>query len=99
MGADALASTFSPTASYQETIMTPKRIQRKRTKGWRMPPNTVNVTRPGPWGNPRRVGMYQGYGRADAVADFKRWLARDGACRSWEGVYGKPPTTKEIRKE
>jgi hypothetical protein len=34
----------------------PQRIQRKRTKGWRMPPNTVSVTRPGPWGNPFVVG-------------------------------------------
>lgn len=30
----------------------PKRIQRKRTKGWRLPDNAVIVTRPGPWGNP-----------------------------------------------
>jgi hypothetical protein len=30
----------------------PVRIQRKRTKGWKMPPNTVSVTRPGKWGNP-----------------------------------------------
>jgi len=30
----------------------PKRIQRKRTKGWRMPPNTVYVGRPSKWGNP-----------------------------------------------
>jgi hypothetical protein len=30
----------------------PKRIQRKRTKGWKMPPNTVSVTRPGVFGNP-----------------------------------------------
>jgi|SRR6185437_1440566 len=30
----------------------PKRIQRKRTKGWRMPENTVCVTRPGKFGNP-----------------------------------------------
>ena len=37
--------------------MTPKRIQRKRTKGWEMPPNTVCVTRPGKWGNPFRVGV------------------------------------------
>ena len=36
--------------------MTPKRIQRKRTKGWRMPPNTVSVTRHGKWGNPFVVG-------------------------------------------
>lgn len=34
----------------------PVRIQRKRTKGWKMPPNTVSVTRPGKWGNPFRVG-------------------------------------------
>lgn len=30
----------------------PKRIQRKRTKGWRMPPNAVYVGRPTKWGNP-----------------------------------------------
>ncbi|AXH44447.1 hypothetical protein PP353_gp71 [Arthrobacter phage Kumotta] len=36
--------------------MTPQRIQRKRTKGWRMPENTVYVGRPGKWGNPYAVG-------------------------------------------
>lgn len=35
----------------------PERIQRKRTKGWKMPPNTVSVTRPGPYGNPFIVGI------------------------------------------
>jgi hypothetical protein len=34
----------------------PKRIQRKRTKGWKMPPNTVYVGRPTKWGNPFKVG-------------------------------------------
>lgn len=34
----------------------PKRIQRRRTKGWRMPPDTVYVGRPGKWGNPFKVG-------------------------------------------
>lgn len=29
----------------------PMRVQLRRTKGWRMPPNTVKVTRPGKWGN------------------------------------------------
>ena len=33
-------------------MTTPQRIQRKRTKGWRMPPNTVYVGRPTKWGNP-----------------------------------------------
>ncbi|MDI9901323.1 DUF4326 domain-containing protein [Rhodococcus sp. IEGM 1409] len=33
----------------------PKRIQRKRTKGWKMPENAVYVGRPTKWGNPFRV--------------------------------------------
>jgi hypothetical protein len=32
-----------------------KRIQRKRTKGFRMPPNTVYVGRPTIWGNPLKI--------------------------------------------
>ena len=38
--------------------MAPKRIQRKRTKGWQMPENTVYVGRPTIWGNPFKVGGY-----------------------------------------
>ena len=38
--------------------MKPKRIQRKRTKGWRMPPNTIYVGRPTKFGNPFIVGTY-----------------------------------------
>ena len=36
--------------------MTPQRIQRKRTRGWKMPENTVYVGRPSKWGNPFKVG-------------------------------------------
>jgi hypothetical protein len=36
--------------------MMPKRIQRKRTKGWKKPIGAVNVARPGKWGNPFKVG-------------------------------------------
>jgi hypothetical protein len=36
--------------------MTPKRIQRKRTKGWKMPPGTEYVGRPTRFGNPYKVG-------------------------------------------
>lgn len=32
-----------------------KRIQRKRTKGWKMPENTVYVGRPTKWGNPLKL--------------------------------------------
>jgi len=34
----------------------PHRVQLMRTKGWRMPENTVRVSRPGPFGNPYVVG-------------------------------------------
>ena len=34
----------------------PKRVQLSRAKGWRMPPNTVKVSRPGKWGNRFRIG-------------------------------------------
>jgi len=38
------------------TIAKPKRVQLKRTKGWRMPPNTVKVDRTSQWGNPFVIG-------------------------------------------
>ena len=34
----------------------PMRIQRRRTKGWRLPPNSVCVTRPHRWSNPWKIG-------------------------------------------
>lgn len=34
----------------------PKRIQRKRTKGWRKPEGVIDCTRSGKWGNPWTVG-------------------------------------------
>lgn len=47
-----------------------KRIQRKRTRGWTMPANTVYVGRPTKWGNPFPVDIYGG----DALALYRRWL-------------------------
>jgi hypothetical protein len=41
--------------------VTPKRIQRKRTTGWRKPENTVCVSRPSIFGNPFIVGRPSGY--------------------------------------
>lgn len=34
----------------------PKRIQRRRVKGWRMHPNAVSITRPGKYRNHFKVG-------------------------------------------
>lgn len=33
----------------------PIRVQLKRVKGWKLPPNTVSVTRPGYYGNPYKI--------------------------------------------
>lgn len=49
----------------------PKRIQLSRAKGWRMPPNTVNVARPGKWGNRYSVAEY---GRELAVFNHMLWI-------------------------
>lgn len=61
--------------------MKPVRVQRRRTKGWRMPENTVSVTRPGKWGNPfsAQAAEEAGYrdGPAMAVRAFRQWLAGD----------------------
>ena len=36
----------------------PERIQLRRAKGWRMPPDTVKVDRTTQWGNPFIVGKH-----------------------------------------
>ena len=36
----------------------PERIQRKRTRGWRMPEGAVYVGRPTKWGNLFKVGEF-----------------------------------------
>lgn len=36
----------------------PERLQRKRVRGWRAPPNAIYVGRPSKWCNPWRPGEY-----------------------------------------
>ncbi len=57
----------------------PARIQRKRTKGWRMPDGAVNCTRPGKWGNPFRVGEYWKIGKGSNGMSRLRALAPEYA--------------------
>lgn len=56
-------------------VANPIRVQRKRTKGWRMPPNTVSVTRPGRWGNYSGDGSHAGYAKAAYRHDIDRGRA------------------------
>lgn len=44
--------------------MSTVRIQRKRSRGFRLPAEAVCVTRPGRWGNP-----------FETADEFRRWLA------------------------
>jgi uncharacterized protein DUF4326 len=68
----------------------PQRIQRKRTKGWRMPDGAVYVGRPSRWGNPfiitkgsPQAGTVYGPGWLDARPDcFYVTIAGDNARRS-----------------
>lgn len=58
---------------------TPRRIQRKRTKGWTMPEGAIYVGRPTKWGNPFKVVAHDGLDAVDywiETPDGKRWLDR-----------------------
>lgn len=67
----------------------PKRIQRKRTKGWRMPSNTVYVGRPSKWGNPLTKIKPQLYDRARAVILFKAYLTEEAKEKIRKELRGK----------
>ena len=69
--------------------MKPERIQLKRTKGWRMPANTVKVTRPSLYGNP-----FIHDDAAQAVAAFRRHC--QGGTQSFEMGPGKLQFAKSI---
>ena len=52
-------------------MIAPKRIQRRRSKGWRMPEGAVNVTRPTIWGNP-----FIHDDPAQAVTAYREYITR-----------------------
>ena len=59
--------------------MMPKRVQRKRTKGWRMPANTVYVGRGTKWGNPFQIGKdYWNFGE-----DRFKTVTQQDACDAY----------------
>lgn len=79
----------------------PKRVVLRRTKGWRMPANTVKVDRTTRWGNPFRPEDCGS--RANAVACHRAWILGDApllrAGRCPAPVDLAPPTLDEIRRE
>ena len=79
----------------------PKRIQRKRTKGWKMPPNTVYVGRPSKWGNPFKIGSYlRSTGGLPLVipsADFAVRLFSEQALHPEAGFIFRENVVRELR--
>jgi hypothetical protein len=89
----------------------PQRIQRQRTKGWRMPEGAVYVGRPSKWGNPYGVGYVcsprhnsqdtsKVRSHEEAVSLFRRWVDGESFLpRSGFNQWKDAPTVEEIRRE
>ena len=71
--------------------MFPRRVQRRRAKGWKMPANTVYVGRPTKWGNPWTIEGYYDAGysgtlevaREACIEEYRAWLTRTRSA--WSG--------------
>lgn len=64
-------------------MTTPARIQRRRTKGWRKPDNTIVVTRPSRFGNPFTLAMAYDLGYAQPGEPDRARRAVVGAFQEW----------------
>lgn len=82
---DQIKQKLSNDLHYQNVTDMPKRIQRKRVKGWKMPANTVYVGRRTRWGNPFNWTHYpiadqdQAKAKELAVFEFRQWLGGEGS--------------------
>ena len=54
----------------------PKRVQRKRSKGFKLPENTKCVNRGTKWGNPFKV-----------LEEDKSWVVKDSDNNYWGEIY------------
>ena len=84
----------------------PKRIQRRRERGWRMPEGAVYVGRPSKWGNPYRWTEYARIPLDDdrVIPDARRrsWAVNDfrAAMDPEHGFQvGQYPDRATIRRE
>ena len=69
----------------------PKRVQLRRSRGWKMPPGALKVDSTTPWGNPFTAAECGSV--AAAVANHGRWL--NGEIGAPGGV--EPPSAAAIR--
>lgn len=73
----------------------PKRIQRQRTKGWRMPAGAVYVGRPTKLGNPYPpelktcVPGFEDSARRASVNQYRVWIQREPQATTVRQLRGK----------
>lgn len=72
----------------------PKRIQRKRTKGWKMPPNAVYVGRPTMFGNHAGTAL-NAMSRPHMVNLFRQWV-EGTASKAWKDHVRKELRGKDL---
>lgn len=78
--------------------MSPRRIQQRRTKGWRKPEGAVAVGRGTKWGNPWKVYPGEPESRQRAV-DLHSYAIRKQEVFLWRWEYGPMPSLEKIRAE
>lgn len=95
----------NPTHPAEVNTVRPVRIQRKRTKGWKMPANTVYVGRPTKWGNPFIVdaerGQHAPYNDFTKNVDlWKDWPCKDRATAvaAYRAMIGRRLSKTDIQE-
>lgn len=79
--------------------MKPARIQRKRSKGWRMPDDAVYVGRGTEWGNPAVIGQYFIIGDPDPTARLKMsWCITGDPLPGFQLVKDRTDAVEWFRK-
>jgi hypothetical protein len=78
----------------------PKRIQLRRTRGWRKPDGVIVVTRPTRWGNPWREGTTHWTIGPDGIIDRSgKVLTRQDAVDSYRNsITSNPDQLEHVRK-
>lgn len=82
-----------PPSGLASPSCSPCRVWRRRTKGWKMPENTVSVCRPGKFGNPFTAQGCRDAGfsgtdeviQARCVETFRVWVSTNHWRENWSG--------------
>ena len=80
-----LGSTTTHQDNQGSSMTRPKRIQQRRTPGWRKPKGAISVARPHKWGNPFKVDERTA---EEAVRLYREWLPGTDLYRDLSELTG-----------